>query len=126
MAESDFANWLHATSVVWELSLPGLHVCLGNTLAYIIIHLQKFAASAGQTATCREEDRPDGGATWMHGCRGGCCADGPAGEGGVGADSCPPCCRRAPEAALWLCLASSSSRNGHTWGIFSSWLEVTE
>lgn len=46
MAESDLENWLHATSVVWELSLPGLNVWLGNTLAYIILHLQKFAASA--------------------------------------------------------------------------------
>lgn len=55
MTEFDFKNWLRTTTVVWELSLPGLHFWLGNTLAYIILHLQKLAASSVQTATCREK-----------------------------------------------------------------------
>lgn len=46
------------SSVVWKLSLLGLNVWLGNTYAYIILHLQKFSASVMQTATCREESRP--------------------------------------------------------------------
>lgn len=65
MIEFDLKNWLHSTSVVWELSLSGLNFWLGKTRAYIILHLQKFAASAVQTATCREENGPDRGATWM-------------------------------------------------------------
>lgn len=88
MAEYDLENWLHATSVVWELSLPGLNVWLGNTLAYIILHLQKLAASAMQTATCREEDRPDRGAAWMLRCGGECggrCSGGQGLWGGGGA-----------------------------------------
>lgn len=88
MAEYDLENWLHATSVVWELSLPGLNVWLGNTLAYIILHLQKFAASAVQTATCREESRPDRGAAWMLRCGGECggrCSGGEGLWGGGGA-----------------------------------------
>lgn len=78
MTEFDLKNWLHTTSVVWELSLPGLNFWLGNTLAYIILHLQKFAASTVQTATCREENGPERGATWMAGCGGG---EGSAKEG---------------------------------------------
>lgn len=61
MTEFDFKNGLHTASVVWELSLPGLNFWLGNTLAYIILHLQKSTASAVQTATCREENEPERG-----------------------------------------------------------------
>ena len=102
MAESDLENWLHTTSVVWELSLPGLNVWLGNTLAYIILHLQNFAASAVQTATCREESGPDRGVAWMLRCGGGYrgrCSGGGGlwGEGrSIGAPLSSPCSRRAP------------------------------
>lgn len=131
MAESDLENWLHATSVVWELSLPGLNVWLGNTLAYIILHLQKFAASAMQTATCREESGPDRGAAWMLRCGGGyggSCSGGEGlrGEGGsTGAPLSSPCSRRAPCTPFAL-LSFTSSRKRHTWGMASSLLEVAE
>lgn len=65
--EFDFKNWLHTTTVVWELSLPGLSFRLGNALAYIILHLQMFAASPVQTVTCREKNGPGRGAGWMDG-----------------------------------------------------------
>lgn len=78
MTEFDFKNWLHTTSVVWELSLPGLNFWLGNTLAYIILHLQKFAASTLQTATCREEKSQTEGNLdgWMWGWWGLCKEEG--------------------------------------------------
>lgn len=102
MTEFDLKNWLQTTSVVWELTLPGLNFWLGNTIAYIILHLQKSAASATQTATCREENSPEQGATWMAGCGGG---EGPARRrGGLGL-----CfdCSFLQEGSLLACLAHS-------------------
>ena len=118
MAESDLENWLHATSVVWELSLPGLNVWLGNTPAYIILHLQNFAASAVQTATCREESGPDRGAAWMLRCGGGYggrCRGGEGlwGEGrSIGAPLSSPCSSRAPCNPCLLCSASPPAGRG--------------
>lgn len=98
MTEFDLKNWLHTTSVVWELSLPGLNFWLGNTLAYIILHLQKFAASALQTATCREENsQTEGQPEWLDV---GVVRALQGGGVSMGLHSSSPCSRRAPHWPL--------------------------
>lgn len=125
MTEFDLKNWLHTTSVVWELSLPGLNFWLGNTLAYIILHLQKFAASTVQTASylqggerARERGNLDGWMWWWLGlCKGGA---------RVGLHSGSSQQEGSLLAPVLLCSAPCSSRKGHIWGISSSLPEAVE
>lgn len=122
MTEFDLKNWLQTTSVGWELSLPGLNFWLGNTLAYIILHLQKFAVSAVQTATCREENsQREGQPGWLD------VLVVRALQGGVSmALRLDSSSRGAPYLPVLLCSAPSSRRKGHTQGTSNSLLEAVQ